>query len=134
MLQVIENVEGPTGTEISAIGVCAKFINFALFNTNDRRCFLETVSISDEELQHLSGKERKERTIYIKSMLSTKPGKLDHSSIVAFKVGHHAHRPFRRVTTSSESYYEVQQEGLLFTPHLFFTLNFFVSILPLHGI
>ena len=111
--QVIENEEGPTGTENTAVGVCAKFMNFALNNTNERRCFLESEGKTDAELQHLSASKRKERTIYIKSQLNTKPGKLDHASIVAFQVGYLNRAPLRMVG-SSDGYYQVDDKGMLY--------------------
>lgn len=104
--------------EITAVGVCAKFVNFAVTNTNDRRLLLEAESLSDKELQQLSATQRQERSKRVKSKLNDTAGKLDHASIVAFKVGHLLQRPFRMVSSSSEGYDEIGKEGSYETEHL----------------
>ena len=115
---MIETQEGPTGTDNTAIGVCAKFMNFALSNTNERRCFLESEGKTDAELQNLSTAKRKEHSLHIKSQLNTKPGKLDHASIVAFQVGHLREKHLRMGTSPIDSYHTVKDEG----SYLFFVI------------
>ena len=88
-------------------------MNFVLSNTNERRCFLEHEGISDAEMHRLSTKDRKERTLYIKSQLNTKPGKLDHASIVAFQVGQLIEKPISNVTRSISGGYVVLGEGMI---------------------
>lgn len=112
MRYIVECEDGPTGTKATAIGVCAKFMNFVLNNTNERRRFLEDEGMSDAEMHSLSTKDRKERTLYIKSKLSTKPGKLDHASIVAFQVGELVEKPIINVTRSSSEGFVVVDEDV----------------------
>ncbi len=101
LLQIIEEVEGPTGEEKSAIGVCAKFMNFVVTNTAKRRTTLEESSLSEEELNQLSSKQRKERSMRIKDLLEPTPGKLDHASIVACQVGYLEPAPLHETRRTS---------------------------------
>eukprot|EP00794_Sanderia_malayensis_P008104 gene8104-8972_t len=100
MRQIIEREEGPTGMDISAIGVCSKFMNFAATNTAKRRNKLEELSLSEEELTRLSSKERKEHSQTVKNELEPLPGKLDHASIVAFQVGYLEPIPLRETRST----------------------------------
>ena len=91
-------------------------MNFVVSNTADRRFLLEKESLTEEEMHKLTSKQRKERSIYIKGQLDATPGKLDHASIVAFKVGHLELKPLKRfISSSSEGGYTVVlHEGMLF--------------------
>ena len=81
-------------------------MNFVVSNTDRRRRLLEASSLSEEELSKLTSKERKERSLRIKEQLESTPGKLDHASIVAFKVGYLNPTPLVEVRRPSEEIWQ----------------------------
>ncbi|XP_065070202.1 PP2C-like domain-containing protein CG9801 isoform X3 [Rhopilema esculentum] len=99
MRDVIEKEEGPPG----ALGVCAKFMNFVVSNTQGKRLFLEKNGMAEDDLHKMTSKERKERSLYMKGQLETKSGKLDHASIAAFRVGRLNPQPLKRVLSAASN-------------------------------
>lgn len=73
-------------------------MNFVLNNTQSRRRLLEESSLSEIELSNLTSKERKERAQDIKGKLESTPGKLDHASIVACRVGYLQPAPLQEIS------------------------------------